>query len=63
MGRELLHCRALIKAEQVDLIVHASESVRALSQSRCGRKSALRDEEAFLSAHILGAKHFDKAIH
>jgi len=29
--RELLHCRPLVEAEQVYLIVHSSQSIRALS--------------------------------
>ena len=32
MGWELLHCRSLVEAEEVDFIVHACESVGALTK-------------------------------
>ena len=60
---QLFDNSALVEAEQVDLIIHASECVRIMPDSSGCRKTSLRNKETFLDLLILSAEHLDETIH
>ena len=60
---KLLHYRALVQAEQVNLIVHAREGVGVVADGSCRGKTSLGHEEGLLRLHIIRAIDLDEAIH
>lgn len=63
VGRELFHCRSLVKAEEIYFVVHASQGIRTLSKSRGSCQSTLRHVKTLFSLQIGRAELLDEAIH
>ena len=61
--RKLLHCCTLIETEEVDLVVHACEGVRALTECAGSSQTTLGDKEALLGLQVRRAYLLDKTVH